>query len=74
MRGQQAPKAHWYRCGNCGTMMHTPWKATYGDPYRCVLCLGFMRHLHLGPIPREQAGRGVVWNPHAHVQQKDGTS
>jgi hypothetical protein len=55
-------KAHWYRCRNCKTLMHTPERARSGSPYLCVTCRGWMTYLYFDTIPPDQAGR-VVFNP-----------
>lgn len=68
MTPQKQPRAFWYRCNNCGTVMHAPVKAKYGEPYDCNLCHSWMRFLYYDRIPPEQYGR-VVYNPGAQKER-----
>jgi hypothetical protein len=66
--------AHWYRCKNCGTVMHTPFRAPRGSPYACIgggqgACRTFMTYIGYDTCPASQHGK-VTWNPSAQLERK----
>jgi hypothetical protein len=68
------PMAHWYRCKNCGIVMHTPHKAERATPYICIgggqgMCRTFMSYIGHDTCPPSQAGK-VTWNPAKQLEDE----
>jgi hypothetical protein len=56
-----------YQCKTCGTTAVAAHKATYGEPYTCLLCRSWMKFVYGMPVetPEQRSWhtRGLVYNP-----------